>query len=293
MKMYYLMERILGKWNDSYEWVRGRDRTPNEKWDKLESALLEHLGLEYLADEFDSMERVKNYLLHSPESNFLTVVEIFVATVSSIANNASPTERLQQDPSLVVAGVIYEINGIFRGNQVEYEIMVNANSKWGFQAVRVGSPYLNEEVVKKAAILLNATNFPGPLEEFSRALDFNTKGDYENAVFWAGRAFESTIKAILEGLKLPFDENNDKMKDLIDKLFKANLLSPSLKDLSSNIRQLLVGLLTVRNKKGGHGWGLIPREAQRSYAQLAVHLCGTYIVFLMERYEEERCRKIL
>ncbi len=36
------------------------------------------------------------------------------------------------------------------------------------------------------------------------------------------------------------------------------------------IDSFILDLEGVRNKKGGHGWGLIPREAQRSYAQLAM-----------------------
>jgi hypothetical protein len=36
-----------------------------------------------------------------------------------------------------------------------------------------------------------------------------------------------------------------------------------------------------------HGTGYDPADIERSYAQFAVNLCGSYIVFLIERYEEK------
>ncbi len=288
-QIYYLMERTFGDIGDgelNHYWL---DRDPYYKmrWNHLERSLLEYYGIPTLADGFDSLERVKNFLLSSGVHDFLKVVVAFVGMVREITYHpgcviSSDSHYLQK------VQFEYAYNGvhkIFTIHRIGYKIIENAEAEWGFQAVRIDSEYLHEETVKKAVTLLHTMSFPGPLKEFEKALEYNTKGDYENAILWANRAFESTIKAILGELSIPFDANKDRASVLIDKLTDAILL-PSLADLLPIMRENLKGLPKLRNKLGGHGWGITPRGGQQNYAQFALHLSGSFIVFIIEMYKE-------
>jgi hypothetical protein len=66
---------------------------------------------------------------------------------------------------------------------------------------------------------------------------------------------------------------------LLDVLSKNGIIYPYTKPM-------LQGLPTIRNKQSGHGQGIDPIEVSQSYAELALNLAGTFIIFLITRYQE-------
>jgi hypothetical protein len=153
-------------------------------------------------------------------------------------------------------------------------------------AVRIDSKYLHAEVIKKAMKLLYDLNFKGPLDEFDEAIEALDNQDNDKAIIEALKAFESTMKAILQKGGHSFNPKWPATK-LIDACIGADIIPTNLGSLSAGIRTVLEsGLPTLRNMVA-HGTGYDPADIERSYAQFAVNLCGSYIVFLIERYEEK------
>jgi hypothetical protein len=157
-----------------------------------------------------------------------------------------------------------------------------------FLIVPFESKYLYEEAIQKTRILLYNSKFDGPLNEFDQALDDLRFEKYEDCIHKAGKAYESVLKTILDRKKIPFSRT-DKIFDLVLKVRNAlKLQDPSLNTLFERVWPILEqGPNVLRNLEGiGHGQGPDIKKYERSYATFVLNLTGTYIVFLLERYEE-------
>jgi hypothetical protein len=275
LQIYYLMEDTLGKWNYS---PYGPDTLSypanNKRWDAVEHALLREFGTRQLAGGSFSCERILNFIRKCDPTEFLKVILVFLALVQKPA----------MDVDVSFESVLGSIHTIFRTHHFEYEIIESAV---GPEAIRIDSQYLHEEVIKKTRKLLHDLKFLGPLEEFDEAIEALEKQDTDGAITKANKAFESTMKAISQELKQPVDPPGTASK-LITAMINAGVISTNLQSLSDGIRTVLSsGLTTLRNQPGAaHGAGRDPKEIERSYAQFAMNLCGSYIVFLIERYQE-------
>ena len=67
----------------------------------------------------------------------------------------------------------------------------------------------------------------------------------------------------------------------------ADLLLDYLKEngvIYSYTKPLFQGLPKLRNNQSGHGQGIDLKEVNQSYAELALNLAGTFIVFLITIY---------
>jgi hypothetical protein len=285
-QIYYLIENTLGKWKyqhfgpDSLSYP-----SPNRRWDALERVLLEHHGIPRLDDShpYSSMERINNYLLNCSTFEFIITVAGFLWLARQITANGGYRWGVDY-LNTSFDSINNNVHTIFKRHNFGYEIV---EVPQGFTPVRIDSQYLHQEAIMEPIALLRRVDFQGPVNEFTKALQYYSQNDYENAIHWANRAFESTMKSVLEKSNLSYDKN-DTAKKLIQRLFDNKLIFPSLENLLTNIQEVLGGLPTIRNQMGGHGYGSLPREVQQSYAELSIHLSGTFIAFLVKRYEEER-----
>jgi hypothetical protein len=257
----------------------------NARWDALERALLKHFGIPSLTDQpaFSAMERINHFLLSCGAGEFLTAAAVFL----SLARQITPDRGRRVGVTYLdtsfdsISDIVHEI---FQRHNFGYKIIETNDS---FSAIPVDSEYQHKEVVEESISLLRRVDFEGPLNEFTKAIRHYSQNDYENAILWANRAFESTMKTVLEKLDFYYNKD-DSAKKLIGRLFENELVFPSLECLLTNIQEVLGGLPTIRNKMGGHGYGSLPANVQQSYAELAIHLSGTFVVFLVKRYDEER-----
>lgn len=72
-------------------------------------------------------------------------------------------------------------------------------------------------------------------------------------------------------------------------LLAAFQASGYLDDLPEELRGMmtkavLMALPTLRNKLGGHGQGAVVVAVSRPYAELAVHLAGAFLRFIVEKH---------
>ena len=79
---------------------------------------------------------------------------------------------------------------------------------------------------------------------------------------------------------------SDTASKLLKQLYDNKVIFSQTESFTNNLNEVLKSLPTIRNKLGGHGQGLDPQKVHKSYAEFALHLCGSFIVFLIQRYEE-------
>jgi len=150
------------------------------------------------------------------------------------------------------------------------------------QIIRIDSRLIHEEVVKPALRILQAKGYEGPRKEFHQAFDHLRAGDHKDAIVWANKAFESTLKAICTKKGWVFNKGA-RASDLI-KVVRLNGLLPAY--LENSFDQLAAvlssGLPQVRNNEGGHGDGPVPLSTPEYVAAFAIHLAAAKIVFLTD-----------
>jgi hypothetical protein len=183
------------------------------------------------------------------------------------------------------------LNKLFQIEKVGYEISIASVSNQTDVPILIvpfNSKYLYDETIQKTRILLYNLEFDGALNEFDKALDDLRFEKYEDCIHKAGKAYESILKAILDKKRISYSKD-DKIFTLVAKVRDTlKLQDPSLNTLFEQLWPVLnQGPNVIRNFAGiGHGQGTDIKTYEKSYANFVLHLTGTYIVFLLERYEE-------
>ncbi len=125
---------------------------------------------------------------------------------------------------------------------------------------------------------LRAGSFQGAHDELREARQDLQAGDHKDAILKAGKSMESALKTVL-------GRSDGNASDLLA-AFQA---SGYLDDLPEELRGMmtkavLMALPTLRNKLGGHGQGAVVVAVSRPYAELAVHLAGAFLRFIVEKH---------
>lgn len=176
---------------------------------------------------------------------------------------------------------VQSLNILFEHNNLGYEIINDI-------IVTKESDFLHVEVINKPLTLLINEEFNGPLKEFEDAIKNYTDKDYENTIVQACRAFESTMKAVLDKLEVTFDHDKSTASDLVNLLKQSEIFNSFQNyNIKKLVEILSSGLPVIRNRKGAHGEGIEINEAERSYASFALNLVGSNIVFILDRYYEK------
>lgn len=174
---------------------------------------------------------------------------------------------------------IEELNQRFQEHRIGYQFQSG-------QLIKQTDQYLHEEVMLPALTLLIDPQFRGAQEEFLKAHQ-NYRGQrYKEAVADALKAFESTMKSILDAEKWPYNQDKDTSSALIQALLDHDLIPPMLLDNFKYLRTFLdSGLPKIRNRTSGHGQGTNPVALPGYVAEFALHLAAANIVFLVHAYE--------
>lgn len=237
----------------------------------LRYQICKHKGIPNINDEISDRDSINSWLIRCSTIDFLRSIEIFL-NIRQNDNTQGSFDRLQQ--------ATQEINDIFDIDRIGYEIIES-------KIIRRDSKYLHKEAIKQTISLLQSHSFKGPLEEFDKALSNYLEKDYKGAISEANKAYESTMKSILTKLGVVYNPS-DTASALIKKFYDNDLIFSHTESFTNNLNEILKGLPTIRNRQGGHGQGLDPQEVDKSYAEFALHLCGSFIVFLISRYEEKK-----
>ena len=236
----------------------------------LRYQICKHKGIPNINNESSNEKSINKWLFECSVIDFLRTIEIFIY----IKKKYETSEDIQ-----IRENAINEINDIFRIDRIGYEIV---NGK----IIKYDSEYLNDDVIKQTISLLDSSDFKGPLEEFEKALNHFLKKEYKDTIQEANNSFESTMKSILTKLDIKFDPQRDNASKLLQILYDNDVIYTHTQEFTDNLKKILQGLPTIRNKQSGHGQGLNPIEVYKSYAGLSLHLAGSFIVFLINRYDE-------
>jgi hypothetical protein len=220
------------------------------------------------------------FLLTAPTIDALDLIEVTFSFVDSAIRMLHPGRR-EQFGLIEPDSAIDELNGRFREHGIGYEFE-------GGKIIRVDSKYLHAETVKPALQLLQGAGhgFSGPLEEFLKAHEHYRKDNPKEAILSAGKAFESTLKAICTARRWPFDPSKDTASKLLETVFSNGLIPSYLQSHFSALRSVLeTGVPTVRNKTSGHGQGATPTTVPNHLVAYVLHTTAANIVLLMEAHQ--------
>lgn len=142
----------------------------------------------------------------------------------------------------------------------------------------------------------------GHLGIYLDRINGSVDSDPELAIGSTKELVEATLKAILHGDGLPFDEKDD-IPALLKKVQKHLDLAPdqveatkrgaeTIKRVLSNLGSVAIGVAELRNVYGsGHGRSPRKAAANARLARLAVGCGGTLCRFLFETYEARKADK--
>lgn len=243
--------------------IPGKDIIQNtDDYRKLWHEIRKHKRIPHIYDSEDEQEKIYRWIMKCSVVDLLQTIDLFI----HIKKNET-----QQEPNERLYNTINDINDLFKIDKIGYEIV---NEK----IIRKDSEFLHEQVIKQTINLLYTNEFKGPHEEFQKALDHYMKKEYKDTIQEANNSFESTMKSILTKRNITFKQ--DANADLLLDYLKENGV------IYSYTKPLFQGLPKLRNNQSGHGQGIDPKEVNQSYAELALNLAGTFIVFLINRYQE-------
>jgi hypothetical protein len=171
------------------------------------------------------------------------------------------------------------INRIFEEDSLPWRLLDG-------RIVKLDSQFVETEILAKAHELISAHGFEGALREFLEARTNLASGDTKGAIRQANLALESTMKGIL-GVE------RAKPGELVRKIIESGMV-PDYHDgfLEAFEQHILRSVPIARNEeKGvGHGQGCEVNDPPLSLAELAVHLSGVLVLYLMKRHIEKTPR---
>ena len=148
------------------------------------------------------------------------------------------------------------------------------------------SEFLSKQVLSETESLLNRCGFSGPLQEFKDAFNRFINGDTKGSITASSSSFESTMKAVLAKEGVPLS-GNETASQLIPLLEGQKYFLPFLQSMINAFKSIMQGLATIRNNVSlAHGQGLTITQIENSYAEFALHLSGSFNLFIVKRYLE-------
>lgn len=173
-----------------------------------------------------------------------------------------------------IENAIEEINARMKMAGLGYE--------YNGEIIRIESELIHAEAVKPALTLLREKRYAGPEQEFRTAYDHYRRGKHKEAITEAAKAFESTMKVILD--KRGWNHNpNDTASKLISALYNYKLIPEYWQNNLTGLRTLLESAIpTPRNKSSAHGQGVNLTIVPDHIAGYVLHMTASTIVFLVK-----------
>lgn len=150
------------------------------------------------------------------------------------------------------------------------------------QAIQISSTFVHKEVTIPALGLLSSADYKSAEDEFRQAYSEFNLGNFDDCIHDCCNAFESVLKIILTNKGWSFDPN-DPARKLLAVAFDNALIPSYMQTEFTGLRTILEsGVPTVRNKDGGHGAGVNPRNIPKHIAAFQLHQTAAAIVLLVE-----------
>jgi hypothetical protein len=255
----------------------------NKIWQVLHDELARELGMIVLAgDEFDSPnKRCLKFLFTTNTAEALDIIQLSFQIIDNRVRKMDDYAKVSAEITQGAADAIEELNHRFLEHGIGYQY-VNG------EIMQLDSQFIHAEAVKPALALLNREGFEGPYEEFMAAFDHYKNARYKDAISEALKSFESTMKAIGAARKWTHPPNAT-ARPLIELLLKNGLIPSELESHFTGLRSAMEsGLPTLANSTSRHGQGAVAKTVPPHFANYALHLTASNIVFLVEAHNRLR-----
>lgn len=272
-QMFYALSDVL----DFYENNGGAGA-----WEALHDNFAREIGAKTLFSAHTYARRnIETYIDKCTDEEFLDFLDFAFTMLSRIREIRLPSVSNEEQQKQVSSAFV-EMNFRFKQHSLGYEFVKD-------ELIRKDNEFLHREAVKPALKLLHTTGFKGAEQEFLDAFEHRRKGENKDAILDALKAFESTMKAICDGMGYAYDPARSTAKELIG-ILESNFFYPAYMNnhITSLRTSLESGLPTMRNKNAGHGQGAVVVNVSDEFTEYALNLAATNIVLLVKIYATKK-----
>ena len=208
--------------------------------------------------------------------DLLTIVELVFDIIETKASDEDFGKR--NNAYEISKQAIYELNQRFREHSIGYQFENG-------QIIRLDSEFIHVEAVKPALHLLSNPQYKGAQEEFLKAHEHYRHQRYSEALVECLKAYESTLKIILDKNKWEYSSNAT-ADELTGRVMQSGLVPDFWQQHFKSLKNTLTsGVPTARNKVAGHGAGNEVREIPEYLVSYILHMTASTIVFLVKADE--------
>lgn len=261
-----------------------KEKGLHDAWDVLHDSFARELGVKTLDSCFASgKHNVEVFVQKSSDRDFLDFLDYAFNMISRM-RNVTPPYALYEDSQEQINNAFRELNYRFKQHNLGYEFVDD-------KLIRKDNELLHQETIKPALKLLIETGFEGAEQEFLDAFEHRRKGENKDAILDALKSFESTMKAICDGMGYSYDPAKSTAKELITILENNGFYPAYMNNHMTSLRTSLEsGLPTMRNKNVGHGQGATVVNVSDEFTEYALNLAATNIVLLTKIYATKKVR---
>jgi len=248
--------QICHIWNQSLGIGRRDYMGENPVYRKLEEDLAAEFGLFSLGNKLRGTQEafISFFVESATTEQALDMIEMSFRILIYASQQYNWKDSWEQRISAEEA--IEDLNTRFLENSIGYTFVTGESP----QLIRKDNEHLHQEAVMPALHLLHEEGFSGANAEYRKAHEHYKQGHYKECLNECLKAFESTMKTICTRQKWSFKES-DSASSLIDICLKNDLLPSFTQTHLNAIKSSLESAIpTLRNKLGGHGQGVQPKD---------------------------------
>jgi len=252
-------------------------------WDEIHEYLCRELNLPTLGPSTNLADNCIQFLFQEATDHVLDIIQVsFNAVEHQFEKYNGNPDWMEHQTGLSYPPdiAIKELNTRFLENNIGFQYLNG-------RIVRIDSQYTHAEIVEPALQLLNEAPFKPALDEFLKAQEAYRRGRYEEAMNEALKAFESTIKIIVENKKWASGPNLTTVR-LIQICFDHHLIPAPFQSRFAGLKTGLESSLPSAGKQSSaHGDETEYTNIPSYIAQYTLNLAATNIVLLIKAYNAQ------
>lgn len=254
----------------------------SDVWSYIHDSFAREIGVKSLGSpHYSKKTQIEQFVAKSGDTDFLDFLDYAFSRIAQ-TRDISLAYVSADDVNKQITSAFVEMNFRFKQNNLGYAFVKDV-------LIRKDNEHLHRNTIKPALRLLYENGFEGAEQEFLDAFEHHRKGENKDAILDALKAFESTMKAICDGMGYAYDPARSTAKDLIG-ILESNAFYPAYMNnhITSLRTSLESGLPTMRNKNAGHGQGAAVVNVSDEFAEYALNLAATNIVLLTKIYAAKK-----
>lgn len=254
----------------------------SDVWLFIHDSFAREIGVKSLgSSHYSKKTQIEQFVAKSGDTDFLDFLDYAFSRIAQTRDISLPYVSADEVNKQITSAFV-EINFRFKQNNLGYAFVKDV-------LIRKDNEHLHQNTIKPALRLLYENGFEGAEQEFLDAFEHRRKGENKDAILDALKSFESTMKAICDGMGYSHDPAKSTAKDLIGILESNGFYPTYMNNHMTSLRTSLEsGLPTLRNKNAGHGQGATVVNVSDEFTEYALNLAATNIVLLTKIYAAKK-----